>query len=524
MRRSVRWFARFGFACVLCAPPVFAQTPESPAAPSGDVDLPAAPVEAPATPPASATIAEVAVGDAAESDEDAAPSDPAPEPAPVPPPPLPTGQVLFDRYASQLVVMRYTADLPQPGGEARAAHQLGVFVDADGLVLVPGYAQSLSLKPRDFLFTVGDETYGGDLLRQDGQLNLSYVRITPPEDDTAPAFDAVSFAEPVTLEVGEDVWVFGMLPEQAGFAKQLRRRRVAAVLEDPSTVYVLDGTPDPRDAGGLVLTLDGRPAGVVGYELTTQQGGELYVRHGMPLIFPAALLAKHILEPRDTEAAPEQQAWFGILVQPLRPDFKEYFGLEDETGCIVSNVVRGSPAERAGLERGDIVVAFNGENLDVPNDLAVLTFTRSVRDLPLDTPIPIQYLRDGELRDATVELSPVPKTAARADNIRQPAWGLLVRELTQDVVYLANLPPDMAGVVVDGVEPGGPAQAAGLQPGDIIRELNSTPVDSLGAYGEAIDQLASMRSEKIVLFIQRNQRTGFTTLEPDWRLPAREDD
>ncbi len=451
------------------------------------------------------------------------------------PPPLPTAQELFDRYAPRLAIVRYAAKVGQQDGALRTAHQLGVLVNAEGLLLLPGHVQAMNLKPRNFRIKLGEEWYDGELLRREGPLNVSYARIVPPdaeadaeEEDaagtSAPVYPPpVTFAEPVPLSIGDAVWVFGMLPEQAGRAKQLRRRRIAAILDEPSTVYVLDGPPTPAEAGGLVLTLDGRPAGVVGYELSRQQGGEIYLRHGLPLVFPAAQIATSLAEPREAETTATTQAWFGILMQPLHNDFKQYFGLEDETGFIISNVVRDSPAERAGLQRGDIVVEFDGEPVDVPNDLAVLTFTRGIRDRPIGTPIPMQYLRDGVLHDGTVELAAVPKTAAKADVIRQPAWGLQVRELTQDVVYLLNLPPDITGVVVDGVEPGGPAQGAGLRPGDIVREINSSPVDGLGAYGDATDQLAGMRSEKIVLFVQRGQRTGFTTLEPDWRLPARDD-
>ena len=509
---------------------------ESETVPATDAPMPAAEDAAPAESdaPEDADIPEDApVVVTEEEAEDTA----APEPEAPPAPPLPTAQVLYDRYVDALPIVSYQVTVPQDGS-VRSAHQLGMVVDPDGVVLIGGHLQSLHAKPFNFSVTIGDEVYPGELLRRVGQLNVSYVRIKPmkstPDTDAAgteeedadagpPPFAAVALEEGVELQVGEAVWVMGMLPEQTGYAKQIRMQRIAAVLEDPSTVYLLDGTPVPGEAGGLVLTLDGRPAGVVGYELSRQQGGEVYVRHGLPLVFRAEELNTSIAEPREATTDKQKEAWFGILIQPLNAGFKAYFELEDETGCIISNVVRESPAEAAGLLRGDIIVEFQGEPVDVPHDLAVLTFTRSIRDLPIGTEVALKYLREGELQEATVTLGPVPKTAAKADTFKQPAWGLRVRELTDDIVYLLNLQPDITGVVVDTVDPGGPAQGAGLAPGDLIREVNGLPVEDLADYRDSSAQLAGMLTEKIVLFVQRGPRTGFTTLEPDWRLPASED-
>lgn len=476
------------------------------------------------------------------------PADPLASSPPAPPEslqPSPAAREIFDRYVPAMVLVRYIANVSGAEGGVRSARQIGVLVDADGLVLLGGHLQALNMKPFDFHVRTGhgDDTteHDGKLLSRVGPLNVSYVRIvrkddaasdteetaeTPADEDrdtTRNPFPFVAFDADPTVEIGDPVWVFGILPEQAGSAFSLREQHVVAILEEPSTVYVVDGTPTPGENGGLVINRAGDAIGVLGYELSQQQGGEVYVRHNLPLIFPAATLRASIAKPREETPDQADESWFGILIQPLRDDFKEYFGLEEETGCIVSNVVAGSPAERAGLARGDIIVALNGEPVDVPNDLALLTFTRAIRDLPVGTTVTVQYLRDGEPHEVTADLEAQPKMAAKADTMSQPAWGLRVRELTQDIIYILNLPRDLTGVVVDKVEQGGPAQAAGLQPGDVIRDLNGHLLDDLADYRESTDQLAGMRSDSIVLFVQRGSRTGFTKIEPDWSLPPREE-
>lgn len=439
---------------------------------------------------------------------------------------------MLERYAPTLPVLVYAAEVPGAQG-IRTAHQIGVLVGKDGLVMMPGHLQALNTKVSNLKTTIEGEPYDGDLLERVGDLNVSYVQLRPAAGaktaqagDEAkskpPALDAVTFPEHAEVRVGDPVWVFGILPEQAGYALRLTRYRVIAELDEPSTVYVLDSPTNPGEAGGLVLDAAGRPLGVVGYELSPQQGGEVYVRYGLPLLFPAETLRESMAQPRGREApSGPGQAWFGILIQPVTRDLALYFENPDLTGCIVSNVVRGSPAEAAGLRRGDIITEYQGKPLDIPNDLAVLSFTREIRNEPIGSTVSLKYLRDGQVHEAAVTLAERPKTTAKAEALEQPAWGLTVRELTNDVIYLLNLPPDLTGVVVAHVEEGGPGQAAGLRPGDVLLRLNGQDILDLADYEESTDQLASARPEKVILFVRRGSQTSFTTLEPDWSLPAK---
>ena len=436
----------------------------------------------------------------------------------------PTVEELFARYEPATVLVQYTADAPGKKG-ARTAHLLGVVVSADGLVAMPGHVQLLNTNPRNLKITVGEDKYDAELLRRAGQLNVTYARILPPKDEEedAPVFAFVEFTDAPVPALGDPVWVFGLLPDQAGFGRRIRRQRIAAKLPVPVPVYALDGTPHHGENGGLVLAADGRPVGVLGYELSKHQGGDLLVRHSIPLIFPAAQLLQSMAEPREAaaEAAAETEAWFGILIQPMTKDLAKYLGDTALTGCIISNVVADSPAAAAGLRRRDIITEYEGVAVDVPNDLALLSFTRSIRALPIGSTVNLKYLRDGDLRDASVVLAALPKTAAKASTFEQPAWGVRVRELTKDIIYLLNLPLDLTGVVVDKVEQGGPARAAGLAPGDVLLRLNGEEISSLADYQDSTDQLASTRPDKIVLFLMRGTHTTFAALEPDWRLPAR---
>src|SRR5690606_10217028 len=134
--------------------------------------------------------------------------------------------------------------------------------------------------------------------------------------------------------------------------------------------------------GGPVINSAGNIVGVVGFDLSTNEGGDLYTRSGHPLVYQTALFKHYINNPPSKEAldAQETDAFLGVFSQPLTDDLATYWKLPQEGGVVVSTVIDGSPAAEAGLLPGDVIVMFNEVPVRAKLDREIPGFTKIVRD------------------------------------------------------------------------------------------------------------------------------------------------
>ncbi|MFH1278192.1 MAG: trypsin-like peptidase domain-containing protein [Candidatus Eisenbacteria bacterium] len=205
------------------------------------------------------------------------------------------------------------------------------------------------------------------------------------------------------------------------------------------------------------------------------------------------------------------RAYLGVYPQELTPEIVEAKGLGSIRGILVGQVVPGAPAERGGLERGDVILSFDGvETGDVAR------FRMVVADSEVGTDVEMVYMRDGERRTATVRLAERPDVAAAAERPGpEESWlGLNVVEPAEepDAVRALGLEGE-AGVLVSGVERGSPAWRAGLRAGDLIQEIDDRVVDGLGGYGDARRALRN-REDPIMFLVLRGGFTQYLAVRP----------
>jgi serine protease Do len=239
----------------------------------------------------------------------------------------------------------------------------------------------------------------------------------------------------------------------------------------------------------------------------------VYIRAGYPLIYTADLF-QHLI---DNPPADRQEGYLGIFIQPLTDGLAEYWGLEKTGGVVVSTVMDGSPAESAGLLRGDVIKVFDGEPIPAKDDTAVTDFMRLVRESGVGRAVPITLIRGGEELQLSAVLEESPKTAAEAEKYEDEQFGLTVREITQDYIISANLDPGIQGVVVDRVERAGWASLGGLLPGDIIKRIGNRPVADVEEFKQILAEVKVDKPQQLAIFIERGRRTGFLRIEPDWK-------
>jgi len=175
---------------------------------------------------------------------------------------------------------------------------------------------------------------------------------------------------------------------------------------------------------------------------------------------------------------------------------------------LVGEVVAGSPAEAGGIQRGDIIIAFDGKPIKDASDLP-----RIVAETPLKKTVAVKVTREGqevEVKVTVTEMDEEKVASRRQRKAPDQEFGMVVDEIRPRWTSEFNL-RDKAGVVILEVVPGSPAEEANLQPGDVIREVARKPVRNLKEYQEAMDRIQKSRS--ILLFISRGGQTFYTSLK-----------
>lgn len=430
----------------------------------------------------------------------------------------------YARWSPALCLVMFSQELTDPrSGETRRREgtALGLLVRSDGLVITHGHLQTDTSRITDARVRVDAGETRSELpaavLGKPDDLNLLFVQIQAPEGTV---FPTVSFSD-VPLHLGDPVLVLGRMSASLDYAPGVTLDYIASVVETPRTAYCLGGGLKMGFLTGPVLNARGEVVGVTGLELSEEEGGGLYSRGGVPMVFQTALLARAISSPPrpagDGDPRPAgEEAWLGVFTQPLKPEFAAYWGLPEAGGLIVSTVVPDSPAAAAGIRPGDIIRSFDGKPQRATQDREVLNFSRLVRDTGPGKTVRIELLRGGQPMSLDVTLSTRPQSAQDAEEYEDNVLGLTVRELTRDIRIALNIAEDVQGVIVRRVASGSPAQAARMRPGVIIMSVGDQTVTTIEEYRQAIEQLRAARPEEVPLFARLGSATGFFRVRPRW--------
>lgn len=412
----------------------------------------------------------------------------------------------YDRLTPAIGLVRYTHEVTNPNtGEVSKRDNMGLalVVSPDGLVMTHGHMVLENAHPFNIKVTLGtgdnEKEYGAALLKKPEDINVVFLRLNSDQPLNLPY---VRFTPGVDLALGEPLALYGVLGEPLDYARCLLEARVGAVLDKPRRTYCLDEAVRYGFVSSPVIDVQGRVIGVLGFDLTRAEGGDLYVRSGHPLVYQAALFQKYIAHPpseTDIDTGAEQ-AWLGVFTQPLTDAFASYWNLPSSGGLIISTIVPGSPAVEAGLQAGDIITEFNGTPIRAKLDREVLGFTQLVREAGAGKQVTIKFLRAGQPMEVQVALGTRPRSAQEAGEFEDPFFGLTVREITTDVRIALNLPENTQGVIVRRVKSGSVAQLGKMRPGVVIMRVGDYPVTTIEEFQAAVEKVAADKPAEVVLF------------------------
>ncbi len=263
-----------------------------------------------------------------------------------------------------------------------------------------------------------------------------------------------------------------------------------------------DAPIQPGNSGGPLVNLHGEVIGICTARFSQPSGGQT-VNFAIPIN-----LAKKVMEELKKEGR-TARGWLGVAVQNLTPDLAGSFDLEEDArGVLVSHVEPGSPAEKGGLERGDVITRF--QNKDVTDAQALREL---VGDTKPGTEVKLRVLRDGKEKSLTVrvgEATATPKTRKLGSTDDKHPFGFTVKALTPELAKRYGH-AETKGVIVQDVEPGSIADLAGLRPGALILEANRKKVGSVKEFHEALK--AAREPNTLLLLVRQDEATEFVFLK-----------
>jgi serine protease Do len=203
------------------------------------------------------------------------------------------------------------------------------------------------------------------------------------------------------------------------------------------------------------------------------------------------------------------RGWLGVTIQDITPELAQSFGLKSPKGALVSSVAEGSPAENAGLLRGDVILRFNGKEIENAHVLTQLAASTAP-----NTQVKIDILRNGKTETVTLTVGTMPAEEQEIVSPQQEEtdWGMAVQELTPQLAEQLGLEPGTTGVVISDIESASPASDAGLRPGDLIKEVDRKEIKNLDDYRQALNQ--AKKGDTLLLLIKRGRGALYVVLTP----------
>jgi serine protease Do len=259
-----------------------------------------------------------------------------------------------------------------------------------------------------------------------------------------------------------------------------------------------DASINPGNSGGPLINMDGK---VIGINTAIVASGQ-----GIGFAIPVNM-ARGILEQlKDTGEV--TRGWLGVAIQTIDDDLAEYYGIKKGAGVLVTEAFPGDPAAEAGIKANDIIVAVDGQKVDQGR-----TLSRIIAGIPVGKKVTVALLRKGKQKDVKVTIAQrkddVLMAKASSKRTSGKVLGIHAEQLTSNLAGKYNL-GEADGVIVVRVDRDSKAEKSGVQPGDIIKEINHTPIRSLKDYNETLKKI---KKEGAVAMVIKRRGAGFVVVK-----------
>jgi len=364
------------------------------------------------------------------------------------------------------------------GVERRVQNSLGsgVIVGSEGIVVTNDHV----VRNADQITVVLQDRreFEAELIGTDERTDLAVLRLAGVEDD----LPTLQLADSDSLEVGDLVLAIGNpfgvgQTVTSGIVSALARTNIG--VSDFRSFIQTDAAINPGNSGGALVTLDGRLVGI-NTAIYSKDGGNVGIGFAIPANMVKTVVAGIV------ETGKAVRPWLGAEGQPVEPEIAASIGLDRPRGVLINRIVPGSPAAKAGLRVGDVVVAVNGKDV-----VDVQGLRYRIATLPVGGRATLTVLRDGAAAEVSIALRAAPDTPPRNVTVidsRTPLNGTRVANLNPALAEELGRPYEAGSVIVLEVSRSGYAARLGIKPGDIIREVNRIEVTSVRELTRLLDR------------------------------------
>jgi len=395
-------------------------------------------------------------------------------------------------------------DMPGPNEEGQPEREQkaqslgsGVIISADGYIVTNNHVveNADEIKVR----CTNHEEYDAKVIGRDPKTDVALIKIEPKDGLTF-----VSFGDSDTLRVGD--WVVAI-----GNPFGLENTVTAGIVSgkgrslgnNPYENFIqTDASINMGNSGGPLFNLNGDLVGI-NTAIYSRSGGSI----GLGFAIPANMV-KNVVE-QLKEHGQVVRGWLGVMIQQVTADLAKEFGLVRPQGALVGEVMKDSPAEKAGIKQGDVITEFMGKKIDQMSELPAI-----VAQTKVGTKAEVTVMRKGKKKVLTVEIGKLDeeqlKMAKGGDSAVSDKLGLTVQELTPELARSLHI-KEQKGLIVSDVEQGSPAYMNGIKRGAIILEVNQQQVEKLSELNKILSKVKE--GDNLLMLIKEGEHTRYVVLK-----------
>jgi len=368
----------------------------------------------------------------------------------------------------------------------------GFIIDKDGYILTNNHvvegAQEIKVKLAD-----GRE-FEAKVVGRDSKTDLALIKISSLFKN----LPVLPLGDSDTIRVGD--WVIAV-GNPFGLGHTVTQGIISAtgrvIGSGPYDDFLQTDAPiNPGNSGGPLIDMKGEVIGINSAIIASGQG----IGFAIP-----SNLAKNIAS-QLREKGKVVRGWIGVTIQRVTPEIAQSFGLKESKGALVSDVVPEGPAQKAGMKRGDVIVTFNGKDIKNSTDLP-----RIVAETPVGKTVDVKIIRDKKEMVIKITIEEMTEKRMAESRIHPVSdLGMRIENITPALRNELGI-KDRSGVVVTNVVPGSAADDAGIQPGDVIKEVNHHQIRNLNEYDSATGR--TEESKPLLFLIKRGSQTFYISIK-----------